>query len=248
MLDVTVWSAFIGGIVVFFSPCVLPIVPFYLSYMAGVGMREISAQGTLAPGARLRLVATAVMFSLGMMTVFTLLGAGAFALSSIFRESIDLFRYVAAGIVTLIGLHFLGVFRIGFLDRTLQLEVGDTSNMSVLSGYLVGFAFMAGWTPCVGGVLTGVFMMASTHSPDPWHGLLLLLIFGAGMVLPFILAAVFTAPFMQMAGGFRQHLGKMEKVMGLLLLVFAALILTNSINYIAQWMLETLPLPASLGG
>lgn len=240
LMDISLWSAFVGGIVVFFSPCILPIVPFYLSYMAGVGMNQISGDGQLAPGARLRLIAAAVMFSLGMMTVFTILGAGAFAVSTLFKQNMDWFSYVAAGIVLIMGLHFLGVFRIGFLDRQFQMNAGDTANMTVLSSYFVGLAFMAGWTPCVGGVLTGVFMMASTDE-TAWQGLLMVVVFGAGVVLPFIIAALFTAPFMKFAGRFRQHLGKMEKVMGALLILFAILILTGSVNEIANWMLEAFP-------
>jgi len=240
LLDIGIWSAFLGGLIVFFSPCVLPIVPFYLSYMAGVGMSEISADGTLARGARLRLIASAIMFSLGMMTVFAILGAGAFAISELFKTYIDYFRYAAGLIVLIMGLHFLGLFRIGFLDRSFQMEAGDTSNMTIWSSYLVGLAFMAGWTPCVGGVLTGVFMMASTDE-TAWRGLLMVNVFGAGMVLPFIIAALFTAPFMQFAGSFRKHLGKMEKVMGALLILFAILILTGTVNAIAWWMIEKFP-------
>ncbi len=240
LMDISLWSAFVGGIVVFFSPCILPIVPFYLSYMAGVGMNQITGDGELAPGARMRLIAAAVMFSLGMMTVFTILGAGAFAVSTLFKQNMDWFSYVAAGIVLIMGLHFLGVFRIGFLDRQFQMNAGDTANMTVLSSYFVGLAFMAGWTPCVGGVLTGVFMMASTDE-TAWQGLLMVVVFGAGVVLPFIIAALFTAPFMKFAGRFRQHLGKMEKVMGALLILFAILILTGSVNEIANWMLEAFP-------
>ncbi|WP_306419551.1 cytochrome c biogenesis CcdA family protein [Thalassovita mangrovi] len=240
LMDISLWSAFVGGIVVFFSPCILPIVPFYLSYMAGVGMNQITGDGELAPGARMRLIAAAVMFSLGMMTVFTILGAGAFAVSTLFKQNMDWFSYVAAGIVLIMGLHFLGVFRIGFLDRQFQMNAGDTANMTVLSSYFVGVAFMAGWTPCVGGVLTGVFMMASTDD-TAWQGLLMVVVFGAGVVLPFIIAALFTAPFMKFAGRFRQHLGKMEKVMGALLILFAILILTGSVNEIANWMLEAFP-------
>lgn len=245
LMEITIWSAFLGGLIVFFSPCVLPIVPFYLSYMAGIGVNEISENGALAPGARLRLIATAVMFSLGMMTVFALIGAGAFVLSSVFRENMEVFRYMAAGVVLVLALHFLNIWRIGILDRSLTMQAGDTTNMSILSGYIVGFAFMAGWTPCVGGVLTGVFMMASTDE-TAWQGLAMVLIFGAGMVLPFILAAIFTAPFMQFAGYIKKYLGAMEKVMGLLLLLFAILILTGSINQIAEWMLRAFPVFANI--
>nr|WP_256471734.1 cytochrome c biogenesis protein CcdA [Oceanicola sp. 502str15] len=240
LLDIGIWSAFLGGLIVFFSPCVLPIVPFYLSYMAGVSVAEISTDGTLARGARLRLIGAAVMFSLGMMTVFAVLGAGAFAVSEIFRQHIDIFRYIAGAVVLVMGLHFLGVFRIPLLDRSFQMQAGDTSRMTLWSSYLVGLAFMAGWTPCVGGVLTGVFMMASTDD-TAWRGLLMVNVFGAGMVLPFILAAFFTAPFMQFAGRFRKHLGKMEKVMGGLLILFAVLILTGTVNAIAWWLIEAFP-------
>lgn len=240
LFDISFWSAFVGGIVVFFSPCILPIVPFYLSYMAGVGMSEISEDGQLASGARKRLIASAIMFSLGMMTVFTILGAGAFAVSTMFKSNMEYFRYFAAAVVFIMGLHFLGVYRIGFLDRQLQIDAGDTSNMTVWNSYIVGLAFMAGWTPCVGGVLTGVFMMASTDE-TAWRGLAMVIVFGAGVVLPFIVAALFTAPFMQFAGAFRKHLGKMEKVMGALLVLFGILILTGQVNEIANWMLETFP-------
>lgn len=240
MLDVSILSALIGGLVVFFSPCVLPIVPFYLSYMAGASMQEISAEGQLAPGARRRAFAASVMFSAGIITVFVLLGAAAFGLSQVFRAHQTEFRLVAALIVTVLGLHFLGVLRIGFLNRVFQLEMGETRNMSVMGAYLVGFAFAAGWTPCVGGVLTAVVFTASSEA-TALRGLILLLVFGLAMTTPFMIAALFIGPFLRFASKFRRHLPKVEKAMGLLLLVFAALIATDSVNYIAQWMLEAFP-------
>ena len=164
MIDVTIVSALLGGLVVFFSPCILPIVPFYLSYMAGSAMGEITSDGALAPGVRRRAVLSAIMFSLGIITIFVLLGAAAFSLSQAFRSQVDLFRYVSAALVLLIGLHFLGVIRIGLLDRQFQIGAGDTQNMSVWSSYVVGLAFAAGWTPCVGGVLVGVVMLASNEA------------------------------------------------------------------------------------
>lgn len=203
-------------------------------------MSEISADGNLAPGVRKRAVLSSIMFSLGIITVFVLLGAAAFGLSQAFRSYQTEFRAVAAIIVAIMGLHFLGVFRIGFLNRAFQMEAGDTKNMSVLGSYVVGFAFAAGWTPCVGGVLTAVVFTASTES-TAIEGLGLLLVFGLAMTLPFVIAAFFIGPFLKFASKFRRHLPKVEKAMGLLLLVFAALIATDSVNYIAQWMLDTFP-------
>ena len=240
MFDVTILGALAGGLIVFFSPCVLPIVPFYLSYMAGVSMSEISENGTLAIGARKRAFFASVMFSLGIITVFVLLGAAAFGLSQSFREAQTEFRLFAALVVLVMGLHFLGVIRIGFLNRAFQVQAGDTQNMSVLGAYVVGLAFAAGWTPCVGGVLTAVIFTASNEATAA-RGLLLMVVFGVAMTAPFVVASLFVGPFLRFVSRFRRHLPKVEKAMGVLMLLFAALIATDTVNYIAQWMLETFP-------
>lgn len=240
MLDVTILGALAGGLIVFFSPCILPIVPFYLSYMAGASMSEISGDGVLAPGVRRRAFLASIMFSLGIITVFVLLGAAAYGLSQTFRTLQTEFRLFAAAVVLLMGLHFLGVIRIGFLNRVFQMEAGNTRNMSVLGAYLVGFAFAAGWTPCVGGVLTAVIFTASTEA-TALRGLLLLLVFGIAMTAPFVVASLFIGPFLKFVARFRRHLPKVEKAMGVLMILFAGLIATDSVNYIAQWMLETFP-------
>ncbi|SHE89117.1 cytochrome c-type biogenesis protein [Litoreibacter halocynthiae] len=240
MFDVTILGALAGGLIVFFSPCVLPIVPFYLSYMAGASMSEISAEGEMAPGVRRRAFLASVMFSLGIITVFVLLGAAAYGLSQTFRGMQTEFRLFAATVVLIMGLHFLGVLRIGFLNRVFQMDAGDTKNMSVLGAYVVGFAFAAGWTPCVGGVLTAVVFTASTES-TAFEGLLLLLVFGFAMTAPFMVASLFIGPFLRFASRFRKHLPKVEKAMGLLMILFAALIATDSVNRIAEWMLNTFP-------
>lgn len=240
MFDVSILSALIGGLIVFFSPCVLPIVPFYLSYMAGAGMSEIRADGVLAPGVRRRAVAASIMFSLGIITIFVLMGAAAFSLSQLFRSVQTEFRLVAAAIVALMGLHFLGLVRIPILSRSFQVEAGKTNGMSVLGAYVVGLAFAAGWTPCVGGVLTAVIFTASTEQ-TAMEGLVLMLVFGVAMTAPFVVAAFFIGPFLRFVARFRRHLPKVEKAMGALLLVFALLIATNSVNGIAAWLIEAFP-------
>ncbi len=240
MLDVSIVGALLGGLIVFFSPCVLPIVPFYLSYMAGASLGQISADGQMAPGVRRRAFLASVMFSLGIITVFVLLGAAAFGLSQAFRSVQTEFRLFAALVVFVMGLHFLGVLRIGVLNRVFQLNAGETKNMSIMGAYVVGFAFAAGWTPCVGGVLTAVVFTASTEA-TALRGLVLLLVFGAAMTTPFVVASLFIGPFLRFVARFRAHLPKVEKAMGLLMILFAALIATDSVNYIAQWMLTAFP-------
>lgn len=240
MFEVSVAGAFLGGLLVFFSPCVLPIVPFYLSYMAGASMAEISGDGTMPPGLRRRAVLASVMFSLGIITVFVLLGAAAFGVSQTFRTNQDWFRIFAATIVLVMGLHFLGIIRIGFLNRSFSIDSGDVKQMSVAGAFLVGLAFAAGWTPCVGGVLTAVVFQASTEATAE-RGVLLLLIFGIGMTLPFVVAAAFIGPFLRFATRFRRHLGTVERAMGAFLILFAILIATDSVNEIANWMIVTFP-------
>ncbi len=112
--------------------------------------------------------------------------------------------------------------------------------MSVLGSYIVGLAFAAGWTPCVGGVLTAVIMTASFED-TALRGVGLLFIFGIGLTLPFVVAAFFIKPFLRFAARFRRHLGMVEKLMGGLMIIFAILLLTNSVNGIANWMIETFP-------
>ena len=237
MLEVSILGAFFGGILVFFSPCILPIVPFYLSYMAGVGMASFNEDGKLPDDIRYRAIVSSIAFSLGIITIFVLLGAAAFSISKTFQSYIDEFRYLASAIILVIGLHFLGIVRIAFLNRQFSLQAGDTSNMSILSSYIVGLAFAAGWTPCVGGVLAAVLFTASFEE-TALKGVGLLLVFGLGLTLPFVLAAAFIKPFLQVSLRFKAHLNKFEKAMGLLLIAFAVLLLSNSVNSIAFWMLE----------
>jgi cytochrome c-type biogenesis protein len=240
VFEVSVVSALLGGVIVFFSPCILPIVPFYLSYMAGASMAEIQSDGSLPAGLRRRALLASVMFSLGIITVFVLLGAAAFSLSQTFRSYQTEFRLVAALIVFVLGLHFLGVIRVGLLNRSFSMDSGQTGTMSVPGAFLVGLAFAAGWTPCVGGVLTAVVFQASQEATAQ-RGLLLMLVFGIGMTAPFVLAAGFIGPFLRFAARFRRHLGTVERMMGVFLILFAVLIATDSVNYIAAWMLDTFP-------
>lgn len=127
-MDVTFWGAAIAGLLSFLSPCILPIVPFYLSYMAGVGMNQISPTGEIPAGVRNRAVLSAVMFSLGIITVFVALGATASLFGQMLRQWMDVLRIAAAILIGIMGLHFLGVIRIGFLYRQFRAEAGETSN------------------------------------------------------------------------------------------------------------------------
>ncbi len=242
MMDITWFGAAFAGLLSFLSPCILPIVPFYLSYLAGVGMNRISTGGEVVIDARTRTraVVMAVAFSVGVITIFMGLGAAASAFGQVVREYFDILRWLAAAIIIAMGLHFLGVLRIGILYRQLRVDAGDTSNVSLIGAYVIGLAFAFGWTPCVGPVLAAI-LFAAAGTETAGRGAMLLFVYGVGMTLPFVLAALFVGPFMRWMARFRQHLGTIEKIMGVMLIVFGILIGTNSINYIAQWMLEVGP-------
>jgi len=179
-------------------------------------------------------------FAAGVITIFMGLGAAASAFGQVVREYFDLLRWIAGGVIIMMGLHFLGVLRIGVLYRQLRADTGNTTNVSFVGSYVIGLAFAFGWTPCVGPVLAAIlFMAAGAETAGAGAGLLF--VYGAGMTAPFILAASFIRPFMRWMVRFRSHFGLIEKAMGALLIVFGILIITNSVNYIAQWMLEIAP-------
>lgn len=246
MFDVTYFGALIAGLLSFLSPCILPIVPFYLSYLAGVGMNQVSHETPISGSVRRRAFAASVFFALGVITIFMGLGATASIFGQMVREYFDVLRWIAAAIIIAMGLHFLGVIRIGVLYRQLRFDDGQSTSVSLVGAYVVGLAFAFGWTPCVGPVLAAILFTAAGQETAA-QGALLLFTYGLGMTLPFVAAALFVGPFMTWMTRFRRHLPLIEKAMGLFLILFGFLIATNSINIIAQWMLEHVPWFSSIG-
>jgi cytochrome c-type biogenesis protein len=214
-------------------------VPFYLCYLAGISMAELRGDQTVAAGAGRRLVTQAVIFALGVTTIFVLMGMGATALGQAFAQWKNQLSYVAAAVLFLFGLHFLGVLRLPFLFREARLE-SSAEPSTGLGAYVMGLAFGFGWTPCVGPALAAILMVASGMG-EIWRGGLLLLVYGLAMTFPFVVAAAFARPFLGWMQRNRRYLGHVEKAMGIMLIVFAVLIATNSLTYIAGWMIRHVP-------
>jgi cytochrome c-type biogenesis protein len=238
-LDVGFGQAALAGLLSFLSPCILPMVPFYLCYMAGTSMHELrggAGAATLAPGAQRRLFVSAVAFALGVTTIFVLLGLGATALGSAFIAWKRPLSWLAGAVLLLFGLHFLGILRIPLLYREARLEA-KTDPATVFGAYVMGLSFGFGWTPCVGPALAAILFIAS-GTGDLMRGGLLLLTYGLAMTLPFVAAALFARPFLAWVGRYRRHLGYAEKAMGVMLIAFAVLIVTDSVNYIAEFLIQ----------
>jgi len=246
VVDVTLVGAFLAGLISFLSPCVLPMVPFYLSYLAGVSVNAVAQDANAVTAVRGRAVLGAVFFAAGMLTVFVGLGVSASLLGQVLREWFDVLRWIAAILILGMGLHFLGVVRIPVLNRQWQADAGTETRLGFGGAYVIGLAFAFGWTPCVGPILfTILFTAASTETAG--QGAILLTSYGLGMTAPFILAAGFVRPFMALMARFRRHLGTVERVTGAALVLFAVLIATNALVFVGQWMLETFPVFQAIG-
>jgi cytochrome c-type biogenesis protein len=244
MLEVSVGAAFVAGLLSFISPCVLPIVPPYLCYLAGVSFDQLKDNEANADVSR-RIILSAVAFVLGFTTVFVGLGATASVVGQAIARYFDILSIVAGIIILVMGLHFLGLFRIGLLYRQARVEV-DKKPAGLAGAYVMGLAFAFGWTPCVGPVLAAIlFVAGSTESA--WRGAMLLAVYAMGIGLPFILAAAFATRFLGWATRFRRHMGTVEKAMGALLVLTGILFITGQMSAIALWLLETFPVFSQIG-
>lgn len=242
MPEVTFPVAALAGLLSFLSPCVLPMLPFYLCYMAGVSVKELEAGEMVA---RKRLVILSAGFALGVTTIFVLLGIGATAVGQVFAAWLRPLSYVAAGLLVAFGLHFLGVLRISLLYRQARLEAsGDPTTLA--GAYVMGLAFGFGWTPCVGPALAAILFVAS-GAEHVWRGGALLLVYGLAMTFPFVIAAMFSGPFLRFVAHNRHIARRAEAATGVMLILFGGLIATGSLDNIAQWLLTIFPGLATLG-
>lgn len=244
MLDIGYGAAFLAGLLSFVSPCVLPIVPPYLAYLAGVSFNELKTDDQQSPVSR-RVFLTSVFFVAGFTTVFVALGATASAIGQTIAQYFGILQVVAGTIIIIMGLHFLGVFRIGMLAQEARFNV-EKKPAGLAGAYIMGLAFAFGWTPCVGPVLAAILFVAGAED-TVWRGAGLLAVYSAGIGIPFMIAGLFAGPFINWAAGFKRHMHKIEMAMGLLLIITGILFITGSMAIIAQWLLETFPVFQTIG-
>lgn len=244
MLDMSLGAALLAGLLSFVSPCVLPIVPPYLAWLAGLSFDELKSE-SINNNARRRIILAALAFVLGFATVFVALGATASVIGKTIAQYFDVLSVIAGIIIIIMGLHFVGAFRIGLLYREARIQVGRKP-AGMVGAYVMGLAFAFGWTPCVGPVLAAILFVAGSEG-TALRGAGLLAAYSFGIGIPFLLAAVFASRFLAWAARFRKHMHKVEIAMGILLILTGLLFVTGQMSTISYWLLETFPIFATIG-
>ncbi|MFN2383707.1 MAG: cytochrome c biogenesis CcdA family protein [Gemmatimonadota bacterium] len=233
--EVTLVVAFAAGVVSFLSPCVLPLFPSYLSFITGLTFDELATPG---PGARARVRRLALihslLFILGFMLVFIALGASATAIGQFMRSNQVWIRRLAGALIVLFGLHITGILSFAFLHRERRLHLQERP-AGMFGSVLVGFAFGAGWTPCIGPILGAILTMAGA-SGELGAGIALLTAYGLGLAVPFLLGAVAFSTFLTTFGAIRRWLRPIEIGSGVMLIVIGVMIFTNTFAILAAWL------------
>ena len=240
--DVTLPAAALAGVLSFLSPCVLPLVPPYLTFIAGTTLEEIADEGVKT--ARRDVALAAILFVAGFSTVFVALGATASLFGQVIRAHLDVLSALAGLAIIAMGLHFLGLFRLAFLYREKRVQVDKP--VGLWGAYLMGLAFAFGWTPCIGPILAAILAVAGSEDTVT-RGMVLLGTYSAGLGVPFLLAALAIEPFMAFISRFKRHFGTVEKVVGGLLVLTGIGFLTGVMQSMSFWLLETFPALSRLG-
>jgi len=241
--NVSIPAALIAGLVSFLSPCVLPLVPPYLIYLTGATIEHLESEQSAAASRRAVMI-SAALFVLGFSTVFVALGASASLVGSLIRAWSAQLSILAGLVIIAMGLHFLGLTRIGLLMREGRLPIPKP--VGLWGAYVMGLAFAFGWTPCIGPILAAILSIAAAEATVT-KGAGLLAIYSAGLGIPFLIAAFMVEQFSALFFRMKRHLANVERAMGILMIVTGIGFLTGAVSNVSIWLLETFPSLQSIG-
>jgi cytochrome c-type biogenesis protein len=241
--NVSIPAALIAGLVSFLSPCVLPLVPPYLVYLTGATIEHLESDEPVTSSGR-AVMLSAVLFVLGFSTVFVLLGASASLIGSLIRAWSAQLSILAGIVIIVMGLHFLGLTRIGLLMREGRLPIPKP--VGLWGAYVMGLAFAFGWTPCIGPILAAILSIAAAEATVT-KGAGLLAIYSAGLGIPFLIAAFMVEQFSALFARMKGHLVQVERAMGVLMIVTGIGFLTGVVSNVSIWLLETFPSLQNIG-
>lgn len=244
MQELTLYGVFVAGLLTFLSPCVLPLLPGYISFISGESIDCLTTQG--CKGAKLKAFLGAVFFGLGFTLVFVALGASATTIGKILNEYRLYFEKVAGVIVILLGIHLIGLYRINQLLIQKKWNYKKINAPFFVEAFLLGVAFVLGWTPCVGPILAGILSLAAKENTVS-HGIFMLFIYSLGLWIPFLISAVALG---YVIGGLKKaskYVVIVEKLAGLLLILIGVLMLTGSLTSLVSFLTTIFPFLLKLG-
>jgi cytochrome c-type biogenesis protein len=236
MPDVSLFAAFGAGFLSFISPCVLPLIPGYISYISGMSLEDMRKADA---GARRRLIIATLFFILGFSLVFMAMGASASAIGKLLLEHLRIVQKIAGVIIVILGLHLMGLFRIGLLNREARLQTSHKP-VTPAGAIIVGMAFGFGWSPCIGPILGGILAIAGSKDSIA-QGVLLLSVYSAGLGVPFLLTALVIDKFFLASAKVRRYYRPIEIVSGLLLVLLGVLLFTGRFTLITRLLKPYLP-------
>ncbi len=235
--EIGLTAAFLAGVVSFISPCVLPLVPAYLSFMSGVSLADMRASER-RPRQGLGVFLTSLAFVIGFSLVFVALGASASALGQRLLERLPLLARIAGVLILVLGVHMTGLVRIPLLAYERRFQAGGGAGLA--TAFVMGLAFAFGWTPCIGPILASILALAA-NAETISRGVLLLALYSAGLGIPFLLAALFLNAFYKFFERIRNHFHKIELVSGLVLIAVGLLLVLNQFDRLATWFARVMP-------
>jgi cytochrome c-type biogenesis protein len=233
MDNVSVFAAFFAGIVSFLSPCVLPLVPGYISIISGSSLEQLKSNEQNSALFRTVLL-NSVMFIIGFSITFILLGAGATWLGQVLVARMSLLRQLAGLLLIVLGLHLTGIFKINFFYKDKRFH-NLQKPRGAIGALVIGFAFAFGWTPCIGPILAGILTVASTRETVS-QGMFLLAVYSAGLGIPFLLTSLALNRFLSFYGRFKRHFRAVEVVSGAMVIIVGVLILTDSLTRLSAYL------------
>jgi len=222
--NITLISAFVAGLLSFLSPCVFPLIPSYITYITGLSLADLQAEHTSGK-IRIKTAVHSILFIAGFTAVFVLLGASVTFIGGFMQENMGIIRRVGGIMIVLFGVHLTGLFPIQFLLGEKRLTIHNRP-AGYLGSFLVGVAFSAGWTPCIGPILASILMIAATEN-TLHHGIMLLLAYSMGLAVPFFFSALAMHGFLLVFKRFKKHIRLFEIFTGIFLIVVGIMVFCN---------------------
>ena len=226
-----------AGLISFLSPCVLPLIPGYISYISGSSVNELIEKKNIN-------LIPIILFTVGFSIVFIIFGAASTFLGQVLLQNSYELRIVAGLIIIILSLHIIGLINISFLNYEKRIQTNISKNF--FSPILIGMAFAFGWTPCIGPILGSILVLASTEE-SLGRGILLLFFYSIGLAIPFILSGYLMQKFLIFSKNFKKNINKVSKIGGIILLITGILIITNQLQALGYYLLDIFPFLQNFG-